>query len=102
MIQGPFAQPEFFAQWVQMPQVKPCNQCHVVVAQQVGSAARLRRQAGSRKMDDAIAAKPECIDLVMSNVQVIDSAGLNWILTVQTRLEQTGTKLRNRQPSPIK
>jgi anti-anti-sigma factor len=54
-----------------------------------------------RKLDEAIAGKPPFVDLVVSNVQIIDSAGLNWILAVQARLESMGIKLRLVDPSPI-
>ena len=54
-----------------------------------------------RKVDEAVVAKPQAVDLLMSNVQIIDSAGLNWILAVQTRLETMGIKLRLVDPSPI-
>ena len=54
-----------------------------------------------RKVDEAIAGKPPFVDLVVSNVQIIDSAGLNWILAVQARLEGMGIKLRLVDPSPI-
>jgi anti-anti-sigma factor len=54
-----------------------------------------------RKVDDAIAGKPATVDLVVSNVEIIDSAGLNWILAVQARLEGLGIKLRLVDPSLI-
>jgi anti-anti-sigma factor len=54
-----------------------------------------------RKIDDAAASKPEAIDLALSAVQIIDSAGLNWLLATQARLEAQGTKLRLVDLSPI-
>src|SRR6185436_16764519 len=54
-----------------------------------------------RRVDEAIAEKPEAIDLVLSHVQIIDSASLNWLLSVQARLETLGIRLRLVDPSPI-
>jgi anti-anti-sigma factor len=54
-----------------------------------------------RRVDEAIAGKLGGLDLVMSNVQIIDSAGLNWLLSVQGRLETLGIRLRLLDPSPI-
>ncbi len=54
-----------------------------------------------RKVDEAVAAKPPFVDLNVSNVQIIDSAGLNWILSLESRLETLGIKLRLLDPSPI-
>jgi len=54
-----------------------------------------------RKIDDAIAGKPEAVDLILSAVQIVDSGALNWILQVQARLETNGTKLRLVELSPV-
>jgi anti-anti-sigma factor len=54
-----------------------------------------------RRLDEVIVAKPEAVDLVMSNVQIVDSAGLNWLLSIQSRLETLGIRLRLVDPSPI-
>lgn len=54
-----------------------------------------------RQIDDAIAAKPLTVDLVMAGVQIIDSAGLNWLLGVQARLDALGIRLRLTTPAPI-
>jgi anti-anti-sigma factor len=54
-----------------------------------------------RRVDEAIAGKPAVLDLVTSSVQIIDSAGLNWLLSVQGRLETLGIRLRLLDPSPI-
>ena len=54
-----------------------------------------------RSVDDAIAGKPAVVDVVMSGVLMIDSAGLNWLLLVQSRLEKLGMRMRLLDPSPI-
>ncbi|HEY4329915.1 MAG TPA: STAS domain-containing protein [Phycisphaerae bacterium] len=54
-----------------------------------------------RKVDDAIVGKPEAIDLILSGVQIVDSAGLNWLIAVNGRLESLGIPLRLRDPSPV-
>ena len=54
-----------------------------------------------RRLDEAIVSKPEAIDLVISAVQIVDSAGLNWLLSMQARLETLGIRLRLVDPSPI-
>jgi len=54
-----------------------------------------------RKFDDVLAAKPEAVDLNLSAVQIIDSAGLNWLLSMKSRLETLGTRLRLVELSPV-
>jgi len=54
-----------------------------------------------RRIDDVIAGKPAFVDLDVAHVQIIDSAGLNWLLSLQGRLETLGSKLRLPDPSPI-
>ena len=54
-----------------------------------------------RQIDDAIAAKLPTIDIALSEVQLIDSAGLNWLLSVLGRLQTLDMKLRLIDPSPI-
>src|SRR4051812_4474722 len=54
-----------------------------------------------RKFDDALAAKPPSVDLVLSAVQIVDSASLNWLLSLQVRLESWGTRLRLVDLSPV-
>src|SRR6188768_932748 len=54
-----------------------------------------------RKFDDVLAAKPEAVDLNLSAVQIIDSAGLNWLLSMKSRLETLGTRLRLVDLSPV-
>ena len=70
----------------------------IAAAQQVLSRTLAQLE---RKVDEAIAGKPPFVDLVVSNVQIIDSAGLNWMLAVQGRLETLGIKLRLVDPSSI-
>lgn len=53
------------------------------------------------RVDEAIAGKPAVIDMILSNVLLIDSAGLNWLLSVQSRLETMGIHMRLLDPSPI-
>lgn len=54
-----------------------------------------------RKVDDAIDTKPDVVDFVTANVQMIDSAGLNWLLGVLGRLDTLKIKMRIIDPSPI-
>ena len=54
-----------------------------------------------RKFDDALAGKPAAIDLILSAVQIVDSAGLNWLVALQIRLESLGTRLRLVELSPV-
>jgi anti-anti-sigma factor len=54
-----------------------------------------------RRLDEVIAGKPGVIDLVLSAVQIVDSAGLNWLLSIQSRLETLGIRMRLVDPSPI-
>jgi len=52
-------------------------------------------------LDEVIAGKPGVIDVVLSAVQIVDSAGLNWLLSIQARLETLGIRMRLVDPSPI-
>ena len=54
-----------------------------------------------RRLDEVLAGKPEVVDLGLSAVQVIDSSGLNWLLSIQSRLETLGIRMRLVDPSPI-
>ena len=54
-----------------------------------------------RRLDEAIVSQPQAIDLVMSAVQIIDSAGLTWLMSMQARLETLGIRMRLVDPSPI-
>ncbi len=54
-----------------------------------------------REIDDAIAAKQPIVDISLAQVETIDSSGLNWLLSVQGRLETVGLKLRLIDPSPL-
>jgi anti-anti-sigma factor len=54
-----------------------------------------------RRFDEVIAAKPPVIDFVLAAVHVVDSVGLNWLLSMQARLETLGIRLRLLDPSPI-
>jgi anti-anti-sigma factor len=54
-----------------------------------------------RLVDDAIAARPAAIDLVVSAVQIVDSGGLNWLLALHARLDTLNIRLRLTNPSPV-
>lgn len=54
-----------------------------------------------RQVDDAVAARPPAIDLVLSAVQIVDSGGLNWLLALHARLDTLNIRLRLANPSPI-
>ena len=71
---------------------------HVAVAQQVLQRTLATLNAKSTKPSPG---KPEAVDLMMSNVQLVDSAALNWLLAVRMRLETLGIQLRIVNPSPV-
>jgi anti-anti-sigma factor len=54
-----------------------------------------------RRLDEVLAAKPDVVDVLLAAVQIVDSAGLNWLLSIQSRLETLGARLRLVDPSPI-
>lgn len=54
-----------------------------------------------RRLDEVLAGKPPVVDLVLAAVQIVDSAGLNWLLSIQSRLETLGIRLRLVDPSPV-
>src|ERR1035437_5110269 len=54
-----------------------------------------------RQLDDAIARRATALEILLAGVQVIDSAGLNWLLTVKSRLEVAGIELVLVEPSAI-
>jgi anti-anti-sigma factor len=54
-----------------------------------------------RQLDNAIAARPPAIDLVISAVQIVDSGGLNWLLALHARLDTLNIRLRLTNPSSI-
>ncbi len=54
-----------------------------------------------RLMEQAIAEKPDVIDMALGNVQGIDSAGLGWLVGVQERLSGLGMKLRLADPTEL-
>jgi anti-anti-sigma factor len=53
------------------------------------------------RFDEVIAAKPPVIDLVLAAVQIVDSVGLNWLLSMQARLATMDIRMRLVDPSPI-
>jgi anti-anti-sigma factor len=54
-----------------------------------------------RRVDEAIAEKPEAIDLLLSHIQIVDSVSLNWLIAIHARLETLGIRLRLVDPSPV-
>jgi anti-anti-sigma factor len=54
-----------------------------------------------QRVDEAITAKAAVVNLLLSSVLTIDSAGLNWLLAVHAQLETLGMHLLLRDPSPI-
>jgi len=70
----------------------------VTVAEQVTARTV---PALERKVDDAVERKPQVVDFVMSHVQVVDSAGLAWLLSILGRLETLNIKMRIVAPSPL-
>jgi len=54
-----------------------------------------------RLVDDAIASRPGVIDLAGGAVQIVDSAGLNWLLAISVRLETLQIRMRIANPSSI-
>jgi anti-anti-sigma factor len=54
-----------------------------------------------RQLDDAFAQRAAAVELLAAAVQIVDSAGLNWLLTARTRLEAAGAALKIMDPSPI-
>jgi anti-anti-sigma factor len=83
-----------------VPKAERGIQCVAVIpaAQQV---VQRNLPALERRLDDAISSKPTIIDFAMSSVQVIDSASLDWLLAVATRLETAGIKMRLLDPSAV-
>jgi anti-anti-sigma factor len=54
-----------------------------------------------RQLDDAFAKRSQAVELLAAAVQIVDSAGLNWLLTAKTRLDALGSALKIFDPSPI-
>jgi anti-anti-sigma factor len=54
-----------------------------------------------RQLDDAIARRATSVDLVLTSVQVIDSAGLIWLLSAKSRLDVAGIGFKLVEPSAI-
>ena len=63
------------------------------------------QQAGlgqlDRRIDEALVTEARRIVLDTSEVQVIDSASLHWLLALQARLSAAGCELLLARPSPI-
>lgn len=47
-----------------------------------------------RQLDDAITQRVGVVDLNVSATQIVDSAGLNWLLNAQSRLAATNIRLQ--------
>jgi anti-anti-sigma factor len=54
-----------------------------------------------RQVDDAIAQRATAVEMLAGGVQIMDSAGLNWLLTARARLEVGGCTLKIVDPSSI-
>ena len=54
-----------------------------------------------RQLDDALAQSASSVEMIAGPVQIVDSAGLNWLLTAKTRLETAAQMLKIVDPSPI-
>ena len=54
-----------------------------------------------RQIDTAIASNPETLTIEMSLIQAVDSAALNWLLAVQTRLAGLGIQMVIHNPSAL-
>ena len=54
-----------------------------------------------RQIDDAVAQSAGAIEMNLSATQMIDSAGLNWLVQTQTRLSAVNMQLRLIEVPPI-
>src|SRR4051812_47179927 len=54
-----------------------------------------------RQLDDAFAQRASSVELIAGSVQVVDSAGLNWLLNAKTRVEALGASFKINDPSPV-
>jgi anti-anti-sigma factor len=54
-----------------------------------------------RQIDELIAGRPQALELDLSQLQVIDSTGLNWLLSQLARLESLNVCLVLSEPSPL-
>lgn len=54
-----------------------------------------------RQIDDAMARRVATVDISFRASQIIDSAGLNWLLNTQSRLGSIGCTLRLAELPPI-
>ena len=54
-----------------------------------------------RQIDTAIAGNPTVLTIDMSLIQSVDSAALNWLLAVQTRLAGLGIQMVVHNPSAL-
>ena len=79
-------------------QIEAMQSVPIMAAQQI---VQHTLPALERRLDEAIILKPQAIGLVMAAVQIIDSAGLTWLLSMQERLETLGIRMRLVDPSPI-
>jgi anti-anti-sigma regulatory factor len=70
----------------------------ILVAQQI---VQRTLPALERRVDEVIVSKPPVVDFMVSNVQIVDSIGLNWLLSIQGRLDTLGIRMRLIDPSPI-
>ncbi len=64
---------------------------------QVTAPQQLNQQtigAVERQIDEAISQRAPLVELNMSGVQIVDSAALNWLLDIDTRLKNSNSGLR--------
>jgi anti-anti-sigma factor len=54
-----------------------------------------------RQVDDALAQRASSVEMFAAPVQIVDSAGLNWLLSAKARLEAANCTLKIVDPSPI-
>jgi anti-anti-sigma regulatory factor len=54
-----------------------------------------------RQIDDTLAQRASSLEMLATPVQIVDSAGLNWLLTAKSRLEAANCALKIVDPSPL-
>lgn len=57
--------------------------------------------AMERQVDEALLAKPESVWVDLAAVQAVESAGLEWLIVVQSRLAAQGIQLVLKRPSKL-
>jgi anti-anti-sigma regulatory factor len=54
-----------------------------------------------RQVDDALAQRVSDLEMLAAAVQIVDSAGLNWLLAAKARLEAANAAVKIIDPSPL-